>query len=140
MLQFCGKLHFLSLPYFLPGWRVVWETGASVSFFSYAVFIMLPIQRLPSRAFWAFISCGSVLAVGSIWMSKEPYCELKVGFLDGSLLSHAMAWILLIPIYAYIPIVILSRKHVETRQATEVATLAAGRDRLSRHGERATDD
>ena len=121
----------------MPDWRVVFtgETRAGVSFFAYAVFIMLPIQRLPSRAFWVLISCGSVLAVGSIWISKEAYCELIGELLDGSPLFHVMAWILLIPIYAYIPVVILSPKHMETRQATEEAASAMGRDRLSRHGE-----
>jgi hypothetical protein len=97
----------------MPDWRHVcsWETAALVSFFGYAVFIVLPIQRLPPSAFWTCTILGAILCLGSVWMSKELYHGIVEELFDGKRIFCTMAWILAIPIYVYIPTMILNRRH-----------------------------
>ena len=97
----------------LPDWQRVfsWQTAAGVSLFGYAVFILFPIHRLDSITFWLTVAIGALLAVGSLWMSWVLYQAAVVDLLKGAIVFHAIAWIILIPFYAYIPAIILSRKY-----------------------------
>jgi hypothetical protein len=97
----------------VPDWRRIfsWETVWLITFFGYAVFMILPIDRLCSPMFRAAVTVGAILAVGSVWMSRVLYQVLIVELLEGQLLFFIMAWILLVSVYLYIPILILKRRH-----------------------------
>ena len=88
-----------------------WETVGLITFFGYAVFMVLPIDLLSSVMFRVAITVGAILAVGSIWLSQVLYQVLIVELLEGQLLFCIMALILLVPVYLYIPILILKRRH-----------------------------
>ena len=79
------------------------------AFFGYAVFIILPVNRLVGLTFWYVIAIGSFLGIVSIPTAWLIY-HLFVGLCEGKIVYHFYAWILLIPIYAYVPTLILIRK------------------------------
>ena len=100
-----------------------WNATAFLAFLGYAVFIMLPISRLPTSAFVSAVAVGVLLAVGSILVSRLLYDDIVESLLRGAIQFRILAWSLLIPIYAYIPIVILNRNHKATKnQIQDIGT------------------
>lgn len=86
--------------------------GASMlCLFGYSVFILIPLRGLSRLAFWSLISIGSILALGSIWLSVHIYRLVVISFLDGQYNFRIMASILWIPFYAYIPLSLVQRRH-----------------------------
>lgn len=94
-------------------WRLVfsWETVWLISFFGYAVFMILPIDRLSSILFWVSVLVGTILAVGSIWTTRVLYQGLTVDLFDKQIIFRIMIWLLLVPVYLYIPILILKKRN-----------------------------
>jgi hypothetical protein len=87
-----------------------WNAAAFWAFLGYGVFIMLPVSNIPTSAFIPTVAVGVVLAVGSVVVSRVLYLNLIEDQFGGAKQFRILAWSLLIPIYAYIPIVILNRK------------------------------
>ena len=94
-------------------WRLVfkWETVWIIAFFGYAFFILLPIDRLSSVIFWLLVLVGTILAAGSTWTTRLYYLALTEGLFEGQLIFRIILWFLLLPVYLYIPILILKRKY-----------------------------
>jgi len=103
-------------------WRLFfsWETVSLITFFGYAVFMIFPIDRLSSVMFWASVSFGTILAVGSTWASRMLYQALTVVLFNGQFIFCIMIWLLLIPVYLYLPILILKRRNEAAKK--KVAT------------------
>ena len=102
----------------MPIWENVFrkETFFMLSFFGYALFILIPIRQLPSRTFRIVTTIGIILTLGSISWSREMYNGVVNEFLDGRMGFKIMAWILLIPVYLYIPMVIWQRNQEAANQ------------------------
>lgn len=115
-----------------PGHMPIWEnifkkeTLLMLSFFGYALFILIPIRRLPSRIFRTVATVGVILALGSISWSIEIYNGVVNEFLDSRIVFKIMAWILLIPVYLYLPIVIWQRNQVSANHALNSAVDQGG--------------
>ena len=89
------------------------DTFLFLAFYGYALFTLLPIRRLSPRRFKIAVVVGSVLALGSIWPIPEIYGDF-VHY--GEVRYHLMLWVLIIPVYAYIPMVIWQRRLKATRE------------------------
>ncbi len=106
------------------GGRLIWrnvltaETLAMVSFFGYAIFVLIPIRLLSGCAFIAAVAVGTVLAIGSVSWSTQMYGFVLNDLFESQMVFRAMAWILLIPIYAYIPMAIWQRKQGAANSAS----------------------
>jgi len=86
-----------------------------LSFFGYAVFIMLPVNRLDGFAFLLVLAIGSLLCVASIPTTVQAY-HLFIGLCEAENVYYEFvyrlyAWILLIPVYVHLPILLLLKKH-----------------------------
>lgn len=92
-----------------------------LSFFGYAVFIMLPINRLDGFAFLLLFVIGSFLCIASIPQTVLAY-RLFIGLCEAEnvyheFVYHLCAWILLIPVYAHLPILLLIKIRYSQCQA-----------------------
>ncbi len=86
-----------------------------LSFFGYAFLVMLPVHRLDGFAFLFVLVIGSLLCIASIPTTATVY-RVYIGLCDADdayhkFLLNLYAWILLIPVYTYIPILLLIKKH-----------------------------
>ena len=93
-----------------------WNAAAFLAFLGYGVFVMVPICRLPKSVFLAAVAVGVPLAVGSVIVSRIHFVSFVEDLLGGATPFRILAWSLLIPSYAYIPIVIMCRKHLDAIQ------------------------
>ncbi len=101
-----------------------YNAAAFLAFLGYAVFVMLPIYRLPKPAFLAAVAVGVPLALGSVIVARIHFVSFVEDFLGGATPFRILAWSLLIPIYAYIPMVILNRKHRHEKRELEAGHTA----------------
>jgi hypothetical protein len=96
----------------MPIWENVFrkETFFMFSFFGYALFILIPIRRLPSRTFRIVTTIGIILTLGSISWSREMYNGVVNELLDGRVGFKIM------PFYLYIPMMIWQRNQEAANQ------------------------
>ena len=112
VLVFAGWLLIRLLDMYEWEMMLTWNARAFLAFLGYGMFIMLPISNIPRSAFVCAIAAGVLLAVGSIPVSRLLYQGWIEDDFGGAIQFRILAWSVLIPIYAYIPLAIMHRKRM----------------------------
>lgn len=103
-----------------------WEKIKLLLLIGYTVFALFPIGILSPKIFRPIVGAGYLLALGSACFFYDIYVDLVIVRLEGQFIYHVMAWILLIPVYSYIPVLLTARRMKSANQRVQPTAKGSG--------------